>query len=130
MEMIPEDLMRKYKYGYVHSCKLLEEPFIKDLLKEIQELKRQLDYLRSSEYINQLRFERDMLQDIVDKGKVSEEDKTFIDCTHRNTELLEENKKKQDAIDKAIEYIENDLQSFLYNIEYKTLLDILKEVSE
>ena len=27
---------------------------------------------------------------------------------------------------KAIEYIENDLQSFLYSIEYKTLLEILK----
>lgn len=37
--MVTEDLMRKYKYGYVHSCKLLEEPFIKDLLKENQELK-------------------------------------------------------------------------------------------
>ena len=29
-------------------------------------------------------------------------------------------------IDKAIEYIENDLKSFLYSIEYKILLDILK----
>lgn len=43
MDMIPEDLMRKYKYGYVHSCELLEEPFIKDLLKETQELKEQLE---------------------------------------------------------------------------------------
>lgn len=43
--MIPEDLIRKYKYGYVHSCKLLEEPFIKDLLKENQELKKQLEEL-------------------------------------------------------------------------------------
>ena len=41
--MIPEDLMRKYKYGYVHSCELLEEPFIKDLLKEIQSLKKQFE---------------------------------------------------------------------------------------
>lgn len=41
--MVTEDLMRKYKYGYVHSCKLLEEPFIKDLLKENQELKKQLE---------------------------------------------------------------------------------------
>lgn len=32
----------------------------------------------------------------------------------------------QNRIDKAIEYIENDLQSFLYSVEYKTLLDILK----
>lgn len=43
MDMIPEDLMRKYKYGYVHSCELLEEPFIKDLLKEIQQLKKQFE---------------------------------------------------------------------------------------
>lgn len=41
--MVTEDLMRKYKYGYVHSCKLLEEPFIKDLLKVNQELKKQLE---------------------------------------------------------------------------------------
>ena len=39
--MVTEDLMRKYKYGYIHSCKLLEEKFIKDLLKENQELKKQ-----------------------------------------------------------------------------------------
>lgn len=32
---------------------------------------------------------------------------------------------KVEQIDKAIEYIENDLQSFLYSIEYKTLLEIL-----
>ena len=37
--MVTEDLMRKYKYGYIHSCELLEEPFIKDLLKENQQLK-------------------------------------------------------------------------------------------
>lgn len=32
------------------------------------------------------------------------------------------------TIDKAIEYIENNLQGFLYSVEYKTLLDILKVV--
>ena len=41
--MVQEDLIRKYKYGYVHSCKLLREPFVKDLLKENQELKKQLE---------------------------------------------------------------------------------------
>ena len=41
--MIPEDLMRKYKYGYVHSCEMLNEPFVKDLIKENQELKNQLE---------------------------------------------------------------------------------------
>ena len=41
--MIPEDLMREYKYGYVHSCEMLNEPFVKDLIKENQELKKQLE---------------------------------------------------------------------------------------
>ena len=66
---------------------------VKTLLKENQELKKQLEYLKSEEYYNQLRFERDMLRDVVDNGEVSKEDKEFIDCTHRNTELLEENEK-------------------------------------
>ena len=69
------------------------------LKKENKQLKEQLEYIRSGEYYNQLRFERDMLQDLVDKGEISKEDKEFIDCSHRNTELLE-------VIDKAIEKIE------------------------
>ena len=56
------------------------------------ELEKQLEYLRSGEYLNQLRFERDMLQDLVDKKEISKEDKEFIDMTHRNTELLEQQK--------------------------------------
>ena len=31
-----------------------------------------------------------------------------------------------DRVTKVIEYLENDLQSFLYSVEYKTLLDLLK----
>lgn len=81
------------------------------LIKEIQELKKQLEYLRSGEYYNQLRFEIDMLQYVVDNGKVSKEDKEFIDMTHRNTELLEENQSLKDRIEKAIEYIENSYYS-------------------
>ena len=70
---------------------------LEDLRKENQKLKKQLNYLRSGEYYNQLRFERDMLQNVIDNGEVSKEDKEFIDMTHRNTELLEENEelKKQ-----------------------------------
>ena len=56
------------------------------------ELEKQLEYLRSGEYLNQLRFERDMLQDLVDKKEISKEDKEFIDMTRRNTELLEQQK--------------------------------------
>ena len=43
--MIPENLMRKYKYGYVHSCEMLNEPFVKDLIKENQELNKENDRL-------------------------------------------------------------------------------------
>ena len=72
---------------------------------EVYELKKQLEYLRSGEYLNQLRFERDMLQDLVDKKEISKEDKEFIDMTHRNTELLE-------VIEELREYIED----WLFNV--------------
>lgn len=78
------------------------------LRQENQKLQSQLSYLRSGEYYNQLKFERDMLQDIVDKGEVSKEDKEFIDCIHRNTELLEENKQL-----KEIKKTTNELLSYL-----------------
>ena len=41
---------------------------------------------------------RNMLEDVVSKGKVSEVDKAFIDMTHRNTELLEENQKLKEKV--------------------------------
>lgn len=71
----------------IQYCKDIEE-----ILEENQELKKQLDYLRSEEYYNQLRFERDMLQNVVDNGEVPKEDKQFIDMTHRNTVSLEQQK--------------------------------------
>ena len=96
-----------------------------EMLKEENEaIKKQLNYLRSGEYYNQLKFERNMLQDIVDNGVVSQEDKMYIDCTRRNTELLEENnqlksklQQKEDIINKAkdtlqrgITFCKNDSQ--------------------
>lgn len=81
---------------------------IKQLQQENQELKKQLEYLRSGEYLNQLKFERNMLEDIVQNSEVSKEDKEFIDMTHRNTELLEENQslksKYNKALSKLVEY--------------------------
>lgn len=72
------------------------------LIKENQELKKQLEYLRSGEYLNQLKFERNMLEDVVNKGEVSKEDKEFIDMTHRNTELLEQQKEFIECLEKEI----------------------------
>ena len=101
--------------------------------KEVQLLKDQLNYLRSGEYINQLKFERDMLQYIVDNGEVQEEDKNFIDMTHRNTELLEEKQKYKKVIDKLSKtiYEIDELRKTTggYPSSYMdNLLDILKEV--
>ena len=49
-----------------------------------------------------------MLQHVVDYNEVSKEDKEFIDMTHRNTELLEENQQlKADYGNKA--QVERDL---------------------
>ena len=71
------------------------------------ELEKQLEYLRSGEYLNQLRFERDMLQDLVDKKEISKEDKEFIDMTHRNTELLEQQKEFIEYMNKTMEECNN-----------------------
>ena len=93
------EMMRKYNYDHKKAHDLLKEEFVKDLLKENKVLARQLEYIRSGEYLNQLKFERNMLEDVVSKGEVSEIDKAFIDMTHRNTELLEENQKLKERID-------------------------------
>ena len=67
------------------------------LIEEIKSLEKQIEYLRSGEYYNQLRFENEMLQQVVDTNGVPSEVYDYIDCTHRNTELLKENQelKKQ-----------------------------------
>ena len=116
------------------------------LIEEIKSLEKQLEYLRSGEYYNQLRFENEMLQQVVDTNGVPSEVYDYIDCTHRNTELLEENKKYKEVIDKAIEYIESknngvcvingkEKEAFTFLLDFDKarefiwgLLDILKEV--
>ena len=100
--------------------------YIENLVKENQELQKQLEYLRSREYYNQLRFERDMLQYVVDNGKVSKEDKEFIDMTHRNTELLE-------VIEEVRSYILNHElveEKDHYVLNGNELLQILDKVKE
>lgn len=98
------------------------------LQQENKQLKKQLEYLRSGEYLNQLKFERNMLEDIVQNMEVSKEDKEFIDMTHRNTELLEENQELKDRINKAFEYI--DYYVRIDDEHYDVLKEILKEDSK
>ena len=125
--------------------------YIKQLQQENQELKKQIEYLKGGEYLNQLKFERNMLQDVVDKMEVSKEDKKFIDMTHRNTELLEENRELKDQLSNShqiktqqkefIELLENEIalrERKTYEIAiikddtavfvWKIKLELLKEV--
>ena len=128
-ELLFDELYEKTKdCGRVQFINLLMEKE-----RENQELKEQLDYLRSGEYLNQLRFERDMLQHVVDNSKVSKVDKEFIDMTHRNTKLLEEKQKYKEVIDKLSKtiYEIDELRKTTggYPSDYiDNLLDILKEV--
>ena len=90
----------------------IEKACLVKLQKENQKLKKQLDYLRSGEYLNQLKFERNMLQDVVDTMEVAPEDKAFIDCTHRNTELLAQQKE-------FIEWLEEMIKSLFKEEKYE-----------
>lgn len=136
--MTREDYSKYYINGsdhYLIPKDIFDELFneMDNWKKEVQLLKDQLNYLRSGEYINQLKFERDMLQYIVNNGEVQEEDKNFIDMTHRNTELLEEKQKYKKVIDKLTKtiYEIDELRKTTggYPSNYiDNLLDILKEV--
>ena len=100
---------------------------------ENQELKKQLEYLRSGEYYNQLRFERDMLQYVTDNGKVSKEDKEFIDMTHRNTELLEVIEEVKRVLRcnniEVLKYYDEPSETGSYEIVTVDLLQILDKVT-
>ena len=118
-----EDYNEYYIQGSDHY--LIPKDVFKELFnemvnwkEEVKELKKQLEYLRSGECYNQLRFERDMLQNVVDNGEVSKEDKTFIDMTHRNTELLE-------VIEEVREYTKSHFKEMVADEEAQELLQIL-----
>lgn len=44
-----EELMRKYRYDYTHTCNLLDEPFVRDLEKEIKRLHGVIDKYETAE---------------------------------------------------------------------------------
>jgi len=93
------------------------------LKEENQKLKKQLEYIRTGEYYNQLRFERDMLQQVVDTNGVPSEVYDYIDCTHRNTELLEQ---QQEFIKYLTSYIE--LLNNKPDLIEESQIDILEEI--
>ena len=116
-----------YEYEDKLWCK---DCLIARLHKENQELKKQLEYLRNGEYLNQLKFERNVLKDVVNKGEVSEEDKQFIDCTHRNTELLAQQKEFIEYLKNWLEILEGQFERMHgVNAAYqKLIIDTVNEV--
>ena len=129
--MNKEEILNKYidliDKGYCSDCNELNciDNFphakitnaIRELQQENQKLKKQLEYLRSGEYYNQLRFENEMLQQVVDTNGVPIEVYDYIDCTHRNTELLEENQKYKEVINKANNLVRNYMDEWSINDE-------------
>lgn len=73
--MIPEDLMKKYKYDYVHSFEMLNGPFVKDLIKENQELNKENDRLAAKLNKNKILQNefRKWLEDEIKECKDAEE---------------------------------------------------------
>ena len=98
-----------------------------DLVEEKENLQEQLDYLRGGEYLNQLRFERDMLQHVVDTNGVPSEVYDYLECTHRNTELLEENQELKEQLDELQTLYNNMFKCQCNRVQVETLLSQQKE---
>ena len=69
--------------------------------KETKELKKQLNYVRNGEYHKQLRFENEMLQQVVDTNGVPSEVYDYLECLHMNTELIKENNRLNEQLQQA-----------------------------
>ena len=101
-----------------------------DLVEEKENLQEQLDYLRGGEYLNQLRFERDMLQHVVDTNGVPSEVYDYLDCTHRNTELLEESQELKKKLGELQTLYNNMFKCHCNRVQVETLLSQQKEFIE
>lgn len=91
------------------------------LIEEIKSLEKQLEYLRSGEYYNQLRFENEILQQVVDTNGVPSEVYDYIDCTHRNTKLLEENQELKKQLENKYEKVGTLTGELLYEENTKLI---------
>jgi hypothetical protein len=117
-----------------HMNILLDDKFQKELQtiiedyeklqQENNELKKQLEYLRSGEYYNQLRFENKMLQQVVDTNGVPSEVYDYLESVHKNTEFLEQ---QQEFIDYLEDMLDNDNDIFSV-IRVKDVLNKYKEI--
>lgn len=107
-----------YDYSYFEVFGLTDREFmlLKEYYNNIKELKLIETISRQNRYINQLRFERDLLQGIVDKEDIPEEMKILLNKIHDDTCLVEKINK---AIDKLIcwgELLDADFQKEMLEI--------------
>lgn len=156
--MIPEDLMRKYKYGYVHSCEMLNEPFVKDLIKENQDLKKQLKDKPDTEIIMQddsgkkysiIQTQRIDMEETLNKSiaKLLEENQELkkqlencycnrTDCSSRIKDskkydsLVQKVEKQQKEFIKYLEYCINELKKERMNKFENTLSLAIADVTK
>lgn len=88
------------------------------LEKENKQLNKQLEYLRSGEYLNQLKFERNMLEDIIQDKELSDEVYSMKEMTKANTKLCEKLELSESVIKEIREYIQkNKLYTYKYDEE-------------
>ena len=111
-----EDYSKYYIQGSDHY--LIPKDELVCLLKEIKELQSQLSYLRSGEYLNQLRFERDMLQQENQELK-----KQLEECQLQNFNL------REDIIIKKMSFPSKEIKdkSFLELYDMPSYEDLKKE---
>ena len=129
-----KELKKKYENAVAdYETTMFEKEQLNSLVnscqEEIRRLKKQLEYLRSGEYYNQLRFENEMLQQVVDTNGVPSEVYDYIDCTHRNTELLEENQELKKQLENKYEKVGTLTSELLYE-ENTKLINQQKEFIE
>lgn len=91
-----------YKLGKEYKDK------IKLKNKKIKSLKEQIEYIKSDEYLNQVIYERDFLQEIVDSEDV--EYKLKLDKINEQVKLVEDAEMNEYNFCKFIENIQNILQ--------------------
>lgn len=77
--MIPTDLIKKYKYSYIHSCEILNEPFVKDLIEENQELNQKYlnavaAYEQEKYNVEELKSTNKVLSEELTKDKILKQD--------------------------------------------------------
>lgn len=116
---------------YTSEFTYKDQKILWEYIKELQRKNKILEYIKSGEYLNQVKYERNLLENIVKNMKVSKEDKEFIDMTHRNTELLEENTQLKEEYQTELD--ENYKLSELWKdsqVENRRLKGVLKETRE